>query len=87
MEVNDLLESYEREHLRKLKERTLQQCQLGYVVAGDICKFMGQDESPIRPWDLYPELFKEDREAYEIEEYKQKMRAYAAELSRRRREV
>lgn len=53
-------------------------------MAGDICRFMGQNDKPIRPWDLYPDLFQSERETYEIEEYKQNMRAYAAELNRRR---
>lgn len=87
LEINDLLESHERERVKNMKSKILEQCQLGFIVAGNISRFMSQNATPIRPWDLYPDLFVEEREAYELEEYKQKRREYVDEMNRRRGEV
>lgn len=85
-EINDLLESHERLRVDSIKAKALAHCQLGYVITGDISNAMTAEGQTIKPWDLYPKLFEKEREDYEIEQYKQKMRNYAAEL-RRRREV
>lgn len=46
-----------------------------------------------KPWDYYQKLFAEEKEAYDqkkaerdLEEYKEKRRAYAAEVNRRRQQ-
>lgn len=83
-EINDILESHERAKLDSLKAKALEHCQVGYVIAGDICNAMSAEEHMIKPWDLYPKLFEEEQQDYEVEQYKKKMRDYAAELSRRR---
>lgn len=60
------------------------------VIAGYLCREEGQDIP--RPWDYYPELFKEEREKYkkakeerELEEYKAARRSYIAEFNKRRK--
>lgn len=86
-EVNDYLESRERRRMQEVKLSAIKNCQLGYIVAANVSRFMGQNAEPIRPWDLYPNLFVTEREAYELEVYKQKRREYAEEVNKRRREV
>lgn len=93
-EVNDLLESQERKREKDLKTKTLENCQLGYIVAGNISRFMNQNVNAIKPWDIYPELFEEEKKLYEIkrekddlETYKQRKREYAAMVNAKRREV
>lgn len=59
--------------------------------AEQIGAFLSKDIHPRKPWDVFPELFKEEAELYQRAEQERQVRqmvenrkAYAAELKRRR---
>lgn len=70
--------------MEEMKVKILERCQLGYIIAGDIGRSMSGNEEIIRPWDLYPEMFEKEKEAYELERFKEKRREYVEEINRRR---
>lgn len=94
--MNDILESKERQRIRNIKLTAIEQCQLGYIITKNISKFINGEENGqvLRPWDLYPDLLKEERELYEIERekeefeaYKERRKAYAKAVNEKRKEV
>lgn len=93
LEVNDILESHEREEVKRLKKQTISHCDLGYILTAN-SGIINEDKKLIKPWDIYPTLFEEEKALYdqriaeeEFEEYKQRRKEYAEALNARRREV
>lgn len=93
-EVNDLIESHERQKIRQTKTKTVENCQLGYIISTNIGRMLNGEGKNMMPWDVLPELFAEEqklfeqrREEEEFESYKQRKREYAAAVNKKRREV
>ena len=69
-----------------------------FLLADLIAEYIGRSIAgskaagrPSQPWDRFPKLFKDERERYEknevqnqLEDYKMRKKAYAAEFNRRR---
>jgi len=87
-EILDVLAAMGRRERGRRKERILDGFILAEVAAADTAAFLtGSSAELPKPWDYYPETFREEREADErrrLEEYKEGRRAYIAELNRRR---
>ncbi len=93
MEIIDLIESAERQQRKQVKRNVIEECQLAQVIVANISNYMSQDATKkiIMPWDLYPELFKEEKELYEqrvqeetFDDFKAKRKEYAAMMNARR---
>ena len=85
-----MISCYYREMVRKKKEDVAHTFLLAEVVTRYMVRNDEKDEIP-HPWEYYPELFEEERIAYEekkardeLEEYKESRREYAAAFNRRR---
>jgi len=82
------LDSYERRKRQKRKE----QIEDIFVLANLLIPHSKMTDAPMRmPWEVYPDLFAREQEAYEeqqqaedLEAYKERRRQYAAEHNRRR---
>lgn len=94
-EIWDMLESYERRKRQIRKDKILDDFIIAEVTAINLAALLSSDkkiQTP-RPWDYYQKIFTEEKEVYEkeraereLEEYKEKRRAYAAEVNRRRQQ-
>lgn len=94
-EIRELLESYSREEKRKRKEKILDDFIMAEAIAVNLATMFSPDTKAdtVKPWDYYQKLFAEEKEIYDknkagrdLEEYKEKRRAYAAEVNRRRQQ-
>lgn len=90
-----MLESRSREEKRKRKEKILDDFIMAEAVAINVAAMLLPDSKmeTAKPWDYYQKLFSEEKEAYDqkkaerdLEEYKEKRRAYVAEVNRRRQQ-
>lgn len=93
-EVHDCIRSYGR----RAKIKILQQFIQAESIAEHIGRYLNSENKARKPWDFYPELFREERELFreereQFEESKQEeqvvtaaenRRLYAAEFNRRR---
>lgn len=92
LEVQDLLKARARKREEDLKTSVWMQ----FLQAELVLRFLTREKNdpvPV-PWDYYPELFREDRRAYEetasvkeLEDFKERRRQYADALNRRLRGV
>ncbi len=92
IEILDLMECNLRKQEKEVKRSAIDNCQLAAVIIANISHYLNQEEKVVQPWDLYPELFKEEHEKYEqqqteeqLEEYKLKRKAYAAAVNATRK--
>lgn len=94
-EIRELLKSRSREETRKRKEKIMDDFVMAEVIAWNIGAMLPHDEKFTlpKPWDYYPKIFAEESAAFEeqekerqLEEYKEKRRAYVAEVNRRRQQ-
>lgn len=92
-EIMDMLDSYAREEKRRRKDKIMDDFIMAEVMAVNIAAMFSTDKNTDtpKPWDYYQKLFAEEKEVYEkqkaerdLEEYKEKRRAYIAEVNRRR---
>lgn len=95
-EVRDRLESTHRVKVREARERISICYELAGLIGIHVSKlFDDKDEVKIpRPWDSYPELFKQEKKSYEmaqkaelVETAKEARYAYAKRHNRLRREA
>ena len=96
-EIVDRIESYQR----KIKQEQILKTEQLFVLAeaiGSRVAFILSDQKDrsilLQPWDVYPQLFAEEKhsaehsaEDREFEAYKESRRQHAAEFNRRRREA
>ena len=89
-EIRDCIKSYERVK----KQSTKELISFGYMVSGLIMEHYAasrNEKSKVTlPWERYPELFREEKEIYrqekaaaDLEEYKKKRRAFAERVNQR----
>lgn len=90
-ELYDLIESYNRQQKNKFKQKVIDDCRLGNIIAVNVGESINGNDKFIKPWDLFPELFKEEQEFYEkqrseqqFEDYKQQKREYASLMNAKR---
>lgn len=90
-ELHDLIESYNRRQRNEFKQKVIDDCRLGQIIAVNIGEGISGNDKVIKPWDLFPELFREEQEHYEqqrseeqFNDYKQQRREYAAMMNARR---
>lgn len=90
-EINDLIESYERRQKNKFKMSVIDDCRLGQIIAADISQSLSENGRVVKPWDIFPELFKKEQELYEqqyseerFNDYKQQRKEYAAMMNAKR---
>lgn len=94
-EIIDILESISREEKRRRKEKIIDAFIIAEVTAMNLAALFSSDEKikfP-KPWDYYDKIFDEEKEVFkqqelerQLEEYKEKRRAYVAEVNRRRQQ-
>lgn len=87
----DTIETYERRQKKELKKKIVDICDLGYVVTQNINSLFSENPKTIMPWDVYPELFSEEKrisvaheQEMEFERFKSRRREYAAAHNARR---
>lgn len=91
-EVRDLIESHNRVRRRQVKESISLAWAQAEQTAACLASMYGEGRPP-QVWDVFPELFEEERREYEqkaaedqMEAYKERRRAYVEEFNRRRRQ-
>ena len=77
-EVHDCIRSYGR----RAKIKILQQFIQAESIAEHIGRYLNSENKARKPWDFYPELFREEREQFVTAA--ENRRLYAAEFNRRR---
>lgn len=93
-EINSVLASYNRKKLEKFKEKVkfifLQADTFGNVIA----RSFDEKVKKMQPWDVYPELFEDERKQYEsymhqeeLESFKERRRAAMDRYNASRKEV
>lgn len=83
-EINDRINSFERTYSREAKEKISLTFLLSKLVIEQYASASDKKIKPPKPWDYYPELFKEEKitfraaeKAEELEDYKVKRKAFA----------
>lgn len=79
------MESFYRRQEKQLKEKLSIAFVLAQSTAERIGMYLNKDNKARAPWDFYPALFADEKAAYEkaeMEERREKIRAYAAEWKR-----
>ena len=83
------MESFYRRQEKQLKEKLSIAFVLAQSTAERIGVYLNKDNKARAPWDFYPSLFADEKAAYEkaaevaeMEERREKIRAYAAEWKR-----
>lgn len=91
MEIEDLLESHARSQKNAFKDEILKESRLAQFIAADIALGLNGEKRVMMPWDMFEELFAEEKEIYmqqcsemEFEEYKNQRRQYAAVFNKRK---
>lgn len=86
-EVHDCIRSYGR----RAKIKILQQFIQAESIAEHIGRYLNSENKARKPWDFYPELFREEQEQFEESKQEEQVvtaaenrRLYAAEFNRRR---
>jgi len=92
MEIEDLLESHARKQRNAFKDEISKESRLAQFIAADIAYSLNGEKKVVMPWDMFEELFAEEKEIYvqkcieaDFDEFKNRRRAYAAEFNRRKR--
>lgn len=96
-EMDDLIASGNRQFERKEKRRIDNLFLLADAISSRINYFFSSVEDrvePIRPWDIYPVLFAEEKKIHEdaiadieLQKYKERRRQHAVEYNNRRKEA
>lgn len=91
LENVDLIESSERLRMQRMKQSVIEECNLGRIISGNISNVLGKVNEIVKPWDIYPELFAEEKRLYDQEKQqddavriRETRRAYAQEFNARR---
>lgn len=89
MEIFDIMESLYRKKKQEKKERLSEVFILAKSTAEHIGTYLNKENKAGMPWDFFPELFREEKAAYEkaveeeeLEKARERRRAYAAEWKR-----
>lgn len=88
LEIADLMASYHRRERRKFKR----QVGLSFLQAEVTARYVAlQKDDPLpEPWEYYPTLFEEEKQAFEqekLKEYYEKRREDAARYNQRRHQM
>lgn len=90
-EIIDTMDSLQRQRKRKEKQKIMDNFILAEILTANFSALISGKGDIKRPWEYYPELFKEEQETYQKaeedrkwEKYKENRRAYMAEWNRRR---
>lgn len=93
-EIRDLMDSYARIERRRVKERITSRFQLADLIGLHMQKLFDDKNEIVLPnsWDVYPELFAGEKEAYEkhqkaeaLEQARASRKEYAARYNEIRR--
>lgn len=89
-EIEDLINSHVRQEKKERKLAVDQIFVLADAILSRFVSMIDEDSKPLLPWDMYPELFSEERQIYmdqraedEFEKFKEKRRRFAAEYNRK----
>lgn len=95
--MEDIIESRDRRFEREEKQRIDRLFLLADAISSRINYFFSAAEDriePLRPWDVYPALFAEEKRIHEeavadieLQNYKERRRQHAAEYNNRRKEA
>jgi len=96
-EVSDIVESYNRKKRQEMKQDLLFQQVLSIQIRQEIMPFLVEkipdDYKPKQLWDFFPELFEEEKKAYQshrevedLESLKEKRRLYASRVNKKMKE-
>jgi len=97
-EITDLIESHKRCAQQKVKQELMFNQILSVQIRQEILPLLvekiPEDYKVLQLWDLFPELFKEEKQLYEESKqekefisFKEKRRAYAARINQRAKKV
>lgn len=97
-EITDLIESHKRCAQQKAKKELMFNQILSVQIRQEILPLLvekiPEDYKAFQLWDLFPELFKEEKQLYEESKqekefisFKEKRRAYAARINQRAKKV
>ena len=97
-EITDLIESHRRSVQQKMKQELMFNQILSVQIRQEILPLLvekvPEDYKALQLWDLFPELFKEEKRLYEEAKqekefisFKEKRRAYAARINQRAKKV
>lgn len=91
MEIFDLMQGYKRRKQLELKQQLTNGFAFAESMAEHIGLYLNSENKARHPWDFFPGLFREEKEAYEewlaqkqTETARENRKVYAAELRRRR---
>ena len=91
-EINNIIASYKRKEVKRFKEK-VQLCFLQADVIGNAL-FRQENEKKIQPWDVYPAIFKEEKQQFEeyvkkeeLETFKERRRAWMDRYNAKQKEV
>ena len=90
-EIFDTLANIRRRLLREEKQRIMDNFIQAQAIAVDISALFAKDGKIAHPWDYYPSFFEAEKKSWEenqlkqqIEDYRERRKAYIAEVNRRR---
>ena len=79
--------------MQKMKESVIEDCNLGRIISGNVSNILGKVNEIVKPWDIYPELFAEEKQLYDQERQqddvvrmREMRRAYVQEFNARRQQ-
>lgn len=85
------MESFNRKKEQQLKENLLVKFFQAESIAEHVGVYLNSENKTRKLWDFFPDLFKDEKEAYEkatmeeeMEKAKENRRAYAREIKKRR---
>lgn len=86
------MESFNRKKEQQLKENLLVKFFQAESIAEHVGVYLNSENKARKLWDFFPELFEDEKKAYEkavakeeLERLKENRRAYAREIKRRRK--
>lgn len=84
----DLIESYSRTEQNKSKREVALNYSLSFMIADKIALMLIENHKPKALSDLYPHLFEDELSTQdELQEYKERFKAFATEHNKKRGDV
>ena len=85
-EIVDMIESYNRKLKQSEKRKIEQLFLIADAVISRVALLFPKDQEmpePLQPWDVYPELFAEEKEDAAASEEQRQLEAYKAQMRKR----
>lgn len=75
-EINDLLASHRRTVERQYKEHVKHDFDLAQMIENIVARAFDGTTKNLYPWDLYPDMFEEERKTFEAEQAYEDMESF-----------